>query len=755
MQIAGTALASVAAGLFGFGVWLVGTNRTTPPPPSQFTDSVNSKLRIQQALAKLPLYFVENRGQLNTQFSYYLHGRETSVYFADDGLMIALAGRGKMPERWAVKLEFIGANPDVEPAGQDRTAAAISYFKGPRHQWKTGLATYSSVLYSGLWTGIDLRFSGTADRLKYEYVVQPGARVESIRLRYRGAERLHVDEAGRLEVHTPVGRFHDERPYAYQEVDGRQVEVPAAYELDGHGYGFRLGEYDRSRPLVLDPAILVYAGFIGGAGDEAGLGIAVDNEGNAYVAGVARLPEPGFPAAVGPDLSFNGGDEDAFVAKVNAAGTELVYAGYIGGAGLDEAYGIAVDKAGNAYVAGYSGSGEATFPVTGGPDLTYGGGDDAFVAKVNAEGTALIYCGCIGGISFDYAYGVAVDGEGNAYVAGYTGSSEATFPVMVGPDLTYNGGDHDGFVAKINAEGTALVYAGYIGGAGLLDRCQGIAVDASGAAYVVGRTTSNEASFPVIMGPDLTFNGSTDAFVAKVNPEGTALVYAGYIGGGGNDQGFGIAVDAAGAAYVTGWATSTAVQGFPVLVGPNLIHNGGNDAFVAKVNPEGSALVYAGYIGGSGNDQCNGIAVDAAGNAYVAGVTTSSESTFPATGGPDLTHNGDGDVFIAMVNAEGSALQYAGYIGGQAYEQARGLALDCAGSVYLTGRTFSTESTFPAIGGPDLTHNGGGTDAFVAKVRFESETKPELPEGCKAGAKPSEDTNPEAARADRIRGLRR
>src|SRR5215831_16182450 len=460
-------------------------------------------------------------------------------------------------------LEFLGANPDVKPVGLESAPAVVSYFKGPREQWKTGLPTYASVVYSDLWPGIDLVYSGNAGRLKYTFLVKPGADPKKIKLAYRGASDVRLSEAGRLEVTTPVGGFSDDKPYVYQEVDGRQVEVAAAYALeptaasDSHSYSFRIGAYDTSLPLVLDPAVLLYAGYIGGSGEDRGLGIAVDSGGNAYVTGYTTSTEATFPVSVGPDLTFNGGGTDAFVAKVNASGTALVYASYIGGRAGDAGWGIAVDGAGNAYVTGQTSSSETTFPVTVGPRLTYSGGNsDAFVAKVNAAGTALAYAGYIGGNRDEIGWGIAVDGAGNAYVTGQTQSGEATFPVTVGPGLTYGGGSFDAFVAKVNAAGTALVYAGYISGSGD-DFGYGIAVDGASNAYVTGYTTSTEASFPVTVGPDLTYNGGWDAFVAKVNPAGSALVYAGYIGGSGLDVGRGIAVDNTGNAYVSGYTNST------------------------------------------------------------------------------------------------------------------------------------------------------------------------------------------------------
>ena len=245
-----------------------------------------------------------------------------------------------------------------------------------------------------------------------------------------------------------------------------------------------------------------------------------------------------------------------------------------------------------------------------------------------------------------------MDSTGHAYVTGETHSTEATFSVTVGPDLTSNP-SADAFVAKVNPSGTALDYAGYIGGSDL-DRGLGIAVDSTGNAYVTGFTRSTEATFPVTVGPDLTFNGSLhDAFVAKVNPLGTALDYAGYIGGAGFDRGFGIAVDSTGNVYVTG-QTSSREDTFPVTVGPDLTYNGGNlssDAFVAKVNPSGTILDYAGYIGGAGFDRGFGIAVDSTGNVYVTGQTSSREDTFPVTVGPELTYDGNRDAFVAKISA--------------------------------------------------------------------------------------------------------
>lgn len=628
-------------------------------------------------------------------------------------------------QRWVVKLDFVGANRDVQPVGEERTEAVISYFKGPQDQWHAGLPTYSRIVYRDLWPGIDLVYYGTVNALKYEFVVHPGADPSQIRLTYCGAESVTLNAAGQLEVTTPVGSFADDVPIAYQDIDSQRVPVSAAYTFQDvvdrssasqQSYAFTLGPYDPAHSLILDPVVLVYCGYIGGSdGDYVG-DIAVDDGGNAYVTGLTMSSEASFPVSGGPDLTFNG-DRDIFVAKVNATGTGLIYAGYIGGNDYDNDEGIAVDSAGNAYVTGHTKSTEASFPVSGGPDLTYNGGDaDAFVAKINATGTDLYYAGYIGGEDYDWGGDIAVDGVGSVYVIGGTSSTEASFPVVVGPDLTHNDGwGGDVFVAKVNATGTALVYAGYIGGDGL-DRGYGIAVDSAGYAFVTGETGSDEATFPVTGGPDLILDGYYDAFVAKVDVTGTTLIYCGYIGGGGSDHGNGIAVDSVGNAYVTGEAASNEAS-FPVVGGPDLTYNGMTDAFVAKVNVTGTALIYAGYIGGYSRDVALDIAVDGVGSAYVTGHTGSTEASFPVTGGPNLAYGGGyTDVFVAKISKTGSDLVYAGYIGGSDGDNAYGIAVDGMGSAYIIGRTGSTEASFPVTGGPDLTYNGGDSDAFVAKV---------------------------------------
>jgi hypothetical protein len=579
-------------------------------------------------------------------------------------------------QQYAIKLEFVGADPDVQPVGEDRTEAIISYFKGSPEEWKTGLPTYAGVAYPDLWPGIDLVYSGDASLLKYTFLVKPGADPGQIRLAYDGASAVTLNGAGQLEVSTPAGGFQDDRPVAYQDAGGQRVPVESSYALDeeAHSYGFQVGSYDPDMPLVIDPAVLDYCGYIGGSDFDDSLDIAVDGSGCAYVTGSTSSGNNSFPVTVGPKLSYNGSD-DAFVAKVRADGTDLVYCGYIGGNESDRGRGIAVDGSGSAYVTGSTSSGNTTFPVAVGPKLIHNGSDDAFVAKVKANPNDVVpvnnfdYCGYIGGNESDMGRGIAVDGSGYAYVTGYTKSFESTFPVTIGPDLAYNGGNWDAFVAKVRANPNNSIpvdnfdYCGYIGG-NESDMGNGIAVDSSGSAYVVGTTDSDQTTFPATVGPDLTYNGGEDAFVTRVKPNPNDAIpvnnfdYCGYIGGSDQDRGYGIAVDGPDNAYVTG-ATRSDEATFPVTVGPDLTYQS-SDAFVARVKPNPNDAIpvnnfdYCGYIGGyEGEDEGTGIAVDEWGCAYVSGYTMNHEDPpdrFPVTVGPDLTYNGGGtDAFVAKV----------------------------------------------------------------------------------------------------------
>jgi len=386
----------------------------------------------------------------------------------------------------------------------------------------------------------------------------------------------------------------------------------------------------------------------------------------------------------------------------------MVYAGFLGGSDNDWGEGIAVDSSGSAYVTGHTSS--MDFPATPGSfDTTFNGGlyGDAFVAKLDATGSALVYATFLGGGSHDFGGGIATDSSGSAYVTGHTFSVD--FPATSGSfDATFNG-VRDAFVARLSPTGSALVYATFLGG-GSDDYSLGIAVSSSGNAYVTGRTWSPD--FPVTSGSfDTTFNGLSDAFAVKLNTVGSALVYATLLGGGDDDWGWRMAIDSSGSAYVTGYTNS---PDFPVTPGSfDTTFNGLSDAFAVKLDAPGSALIYATFLGGGGNEEGRDIAVDASGNAYVTGVTWSTD--FPVTPGSfDTAYNGSGDAFVAKMDATGSAIVYATFLGGSGEDWGDGIAIDSSGSTYVTGHTWSTG--FPTMPGSfDTTYNGD-CDAFVARL---------------------------------------
>ncbi len=362
------------------------------------------------------LYFIENQGQVANPARYYLRGRDRALFVDNAGVTIVLesnaGGSRHVSTRSsrstnaavALRLEFVGARPDALVQGE-RKGPLVNLLTGGKENWRTGLPSYHRLVYADLWPGIDLALIGDVQRVKYEFRVKPGADPDQIRLRYRGGDALRLESSGELAVDTSVGTLRDQRPFSFQESNGAQAEVKTEYALMypvENTFGFALAEYDRTKPLIIDPEVLVYASYLGGAGEESGHGVAVDSAGAAYITGHTTSAEVSFPAGtgfgalLGVDTTYNGGS-DAFVAKVMPSGEELEYVTYIGGSGDDQGDKIAVDSGGAAYVAGYTNSG-AQFPVVGGPDLSYNGGArDIFIFKLNASGTALVYSGFIGG----------------------------------------------------------------------------------------------------------------------------------------------------------------------------------------------------------------------------------------------------------------------------------------------------------------------------------------------------------------------
>jgi hypothetical protein len=594
-------------------------------------------------------------------------------------------------------MKLVGANPNPKIVGMDELPGKSNYFIGnDPTNWRTNVPNYTKVKYANVYSGVDLVYYGNQGQLEYDFVLQPGADPHRIALdvgaglalpeRAPQAAPLQVNAAGDLVVGTDGGEVVFHKPVVYQpatfyeprtknqEPTTKNHEprttnkelVEGKYTVKGNHITFDVANYDKTRPLVIDP-VLAYSTYLGGSGNDGAFAIAVDTSGNAYVTGFTDSSD--FPTTPGALQTTFGGVTDAFVSKLNAAGSALVYSTYLGGSGKemgfgDVGYGIAVDVSGNAYVTGRTASSD--FPITPGAFQTTNRRTDAFVSKLNPDGSSLLYSTYLGGSSEDLGLGIAVDASGSTYV---TGSAESRdFPTTSGAFQTTSRGFTDAFVSKLNAAGSALVYSTYLGGDGS-DGGNAIAVDASGNAYVTGGTGSS--NFPTTPGAFQTTGRNFDAFVTKLNVRGSAPLYSTYLGGSDNDQGSGIAVDASGNAFVTGYTVSS---DFPTTPGTFQTTFGGDwDVFVSKMNATGSTLLYSTYMGGSNLDYPGGIAVDASGNAYVTGDTGSSD--FPVTTGAfQTTLGGSSDAFVTKFNATGSALLYSTYLGGSVDEGGSGIA---------------------------------------------------------------------------------
>lgn len=677
-----------------------------------------------------PLAFEANRGQADPQVRYLARGAGYTVFLTEAGAVVAFGGREG--GRAVVRVTPLGARPgrlvpDAPLPGVVNYAGA----SGATGAAALSTPTYAKVRYEGVYPGVDLVYYGRPRELEYDFVVAEGADPARIAVRLEGAEQLELDAAGDLLVHTAAGLLRQPRPVAYQEVDGARRTVSADYALGADGrIGFRLGAYDRARPLVIDP-ILAWSTYLGGSDEEGDwlsgsvYGIAVDGNGNTYVAGSTTSVD--FPTTPGVDRTL-GGYEDAFVTKLSPTGAVL-YSTYLGGSCEDIANDVAVDGAGNAYITGRA-HGSTCFA---------GFRPGVLVAKLGPTGAPL-YSLVFGGQYADTSAGeaIAVDAQGRAWVTGTATTSD--FPTTPGafrtvgcPDLGLPGYG-DGFIARVGAAG-ALEYSTFLCGYGY-DAPNDIALDAAGNVVVAGRTTAGD--FPTVNAlqpASGVFPTGTTGFVSKLNAAGTALVFSTYLGGTINDSVNGVALDGQGNVYVTG---ETESDDFPTTPGVLQPQRGNlfcldtlcTDAWVAKISATGHALVYSTYLYGENDDGGAKIAVDTAGNAYVVGTTGSLY--FPIRDAFQASQHvrGPTDAFVTKLSPDGARVVYSSYLGGsggtsplQGADEGVAIAIDGAGVAYVAGSTKSfdfpaTPGAFqPAIGGGVCDFFGGPCgDAFVAKI---------------------------------------
>ena len=699
-------------------------NRLATASPNPTT-----RARITESLAHLPLNFEENEGQANAQTKFISRSGGGAIYLASSGAFISLQGkaagrfhseenshhdrqRNAASSQKNLHLKLIGASDSARVRGVDELQGNINYIRGnDPAKWRTNIPTYAGVEYEEVYRGVNLIFYGNQRQLEYDFVVAPGVNPNIIKLRFYGSTaRASIDVNGDLILRAGQTEVRQRKPVIYQDRNGVRKVVAGGYVINGRNeISFKVGDYDASLPLVIDP-VLVFSTYLGGSGDDTGNSIAVDSSGNVYVTGTTLSSN--FPTQ-NPKQSSYAGNSDTFIAKLNAAGTALIYSTYIGGSLQDTGDCIAVDSVGNAYVAGKSVSGD--FPTTPGALApTYRGGDfDGFVLKLNAQGNALIYSTYLGGSANDSAVGLATDASGNAYVTGGTKSPD--FPATPTAYLSSSSGNTDAYLTKLNSTGSALIYSTYFGGSDT-DRGSSVAVDSVGNAYITGFTASLD--FPLENAFQSNTGGSFDAFVAKINPAASgaaSLIYSSYLGGGADDRGFGLALDLSGNAYVTG---QTASNNFPVLNPQQATFGGLFDAFYAEISPAGAKL-NASYLGGSGDDRATAIALNSSGNVYLTGYTTSTN--FPVSNATQPAKAGGADAFVTKFNSAGGAILYSTYLGGAANENLQtnvtysgGIALDSSSNAYVTGYTASTN--FPTQTPLQSANAGGTSDAFITKI---------------------------------------
>ena len=661
-------------------------------PPGQ-----PSQPRASNEYGNLPLSFEANHGQTDPKVKFLSRGNgyDLSLTSMEAILTLRKTDRSmfgktlrnrpsaipisRSKKDTTVRMKLIGANPQSEIAGFQELPGKVNYFIGnDPQQWHTGVSTYEKVKYSDVYPGVDLIYYGNQKELEYDFVIAPGANPAAIALDFEGSNQLEVNAKGDLVVHTDGGEILHRKPVIYQETNGIRQDLSGSYVIrDGHRIGFQVSDYDVTKPLIIDP-VVVYSTYLGTNLDDFILGITVDPLGNAFVVGFTQ------------SLNFPNGF-DAFVAKLNPSGSAFVYISYLGGTHQDEGQGIALDALGNAYVTGQTRS--TDFPTTTGALQTVlKGSSDAFVTKFNPSG-GLAYSTYLGGSNPDQGWGIAADASGNAYVTG-TPSSNRDFPSLNNPTARSSV-----FVAKVNPAGSALVYATLIPGAIF---GSDIGIDASGNAYVTGHT--NVDFLATVNAAQPTRGGDFDAFITKLDPTGSSIIYSTYVGGISVDTAESIAVGPSGEACIIG---ATFSNNFPTVNPFQPTLRGSSDVFIAKFNPAGS-VVYSTYLGGTGSERGQGIAVDTAGNAYATG---EASSDFPVVNPVQAGNNGD--VFITKLNPGGSALIYSTLFGGNNEDLGFDVTIDGSGSAYVAGITKSTN--FPTVN-PAQPASSGSFDGFIAKI---------------------------------------
>ncbi|HYO80594.1 MAG TPA: DUF4214 domain-containing protein [Bryobacteraceae bacterium] len=654
---------------------------------------------------KLPLTFEENRGQTDARVRYISRGSGYTLFLTPEEALLQLTALDakRAASTTSVRMRFVGAAAaDIHASGPVNTRS--TYFIGQNPQtWLESVQHFNTVHYKGMYKGVDALFYGNQRELEYDFVVAPGADPRQIRLKFDGVSSMSVAPGGDLVLHSALGELRQLRPVVYQTVNGQRKLIAGRYRVNGTEASFELGQYDRKLPLVIDP-VLAWSTYLGGSSTETLTGVAVNAARETVVTGFTASAD--FPAAQRFIGVARGGASDAFVTKYSTAGNTVVWSAFIGGVGADQAMSIALDVDGAIYVSGLTDS--ANFPLaptTAGTrpiQDTIGGAQDAFMLKLNPEGSALVYSTFFGGFGNDVANEIRVDANKQAAVAGTTASTNLN--ARGGPFAVSSGGS-DAWAAKIAENGQGIVWSTYLGGSNA-DFGNSVAVDSTGAVYVTGSTMS--IGFPRTTGvvqPTIRSVNFADAFVTKISATG-ALVYSTYLGGAVYDDGVSIAVDANLNAVIFG---NTESADFPTAAPSQAANAGGRDTFVAKLNPTASALVFSTFLGGTGVESAGEVSLFE-NRPHVIGSTASTN--FPVANAYQTANAGAADSFVTEMS-EAGALRSSTYFGGAGDDIGLALALDGAGNIYFGGITNSFN--LPVLNQVQTTLNNV-QDGFVAKL---------------------------------------
>ncbi|MFN0138696.1 MAG: SBBP repeat-containing protein [Pyrinomonadaceae bacterium] len=672
---------------------------------------------------KMPVLFEQNKGQTNNEVKFVARGPGYTLYLTESGAEFSLkradqesqvaeiATKGTRSQANlqtdTLKMQFVGANSNPVVTGDDAAITKTNYYIGKRRI--ENVSNYTRVNYKNIYNGIDAVFySNKNNQLEYDFVVAPNTDANQIGFKFDGADSPAVNSDGDLVIKTDNAELVQQKPFAYQTIDGKRKEVAVSYQVTNDRVSFGLGEYDRSLPLVIDP-VLDYLTYIGGTALDDVFEVAADTEGSAYFTGLTG------------SLNFHGDTRDdndangAYVAKLNADGTAFVYITILEGNGDDAARGIALDSTNNAYVTGIA---SHFFPTTSGAyDTVHGvlNNADVFVAKLNTTG-GLVYSSFLGGTDLDEGFDIAVDASGKAYVVGATYSNSA-FPTknryqgcgVVSPLGSFD--SQDAFLTVMNAAGSNITYSSCIGNTvGVIgfsdEQAFSVELDSSNNAYVTGITNSNNFKVKNALQPNI--GGGKDAWIAKFNPTASgdaSVVYATFLGGTGTDQGNGVAVDSSGQAHVVGLTGSV---NFP-LANAFRTTNQINEAFVTVLSSTGASLVNSSFLGGANQDRANNVALDSTGSIYVTGNTLSDD--FPMALPFQATRAGVRDAFVAKVKF-GRGVVSSSYLGGNGNDNGDGIAVK-GNFIYVGGDTASTNLATTDGVVKETTTNA---DGFVAKI---------------------------------------